>query len=132
MAWIPGPRSPLGRVRAVLAGTLGGSCHACRSRPGTSVDHDHLTNRVRGLLCLPCNNQIDFCMHASGCAFADYLNHPPAAGLNLAYPQPERLRHSSVDDLRIALLGFDPRYGRGRRRGRASERPSSSPDTTGD
>lgn len=64
-----GPDTPLGRLRAVLAEALGPLCHTCGRRPGTSVDHDHLSNRVRGLLCLPCNNQVDLCVHASGCAF---------------------------------------------------------------
>lgn len=33
----------------------GGLCLLCRERPGEHVDHDHLTQQVRGVLCSCCN-----------------------------------------------------------------------------
>ena len=43
-----------------LLATQGGRCGICRvtlvaSDKGTHVDHDHATNRVRGVLCRTCN-----------------------------------------------------------------------------
>ncbi len=35
--------------------TQNGLCAACQMRPGTQVDHDHSTRRVRAILCLQCN-----------------------------------------------------------------------------
>lgn len=32
-----------------------GLCAICRKRQGTAVDHNHLTGKIRGLLCVPCN-----------------------------------------------------------------------------
>ncbi len=33
----------------------GGLCALCRERPAQHVDHDHLTGKVRGMLCSCCN-----------------------------------------------------------------------------
>jgi hypothetical protein len=49
-----------------LVAALGQPCHACLIRPGASIDHDHFTGLVRGLLCLYCNTHIDGCLHVSG------------------------------------------------------------------
>lgn len=105
-----GPATPEGRQRAQLVAALGRMCHACHVRPGASIDHDHLTGLVRGLLCRYCNTHIDGCPHASGCAWADYLNNPPAAHLRLRYTKPERVGRSDRAAEKIEYLGFDPLY----------------------
>lgn len=33
----------------------GGRCYLCRTRPAEHVDHDHVSRRVRALLCFRCN-----------------------------------------------------------------------------
>lgn len=33
----------------------GGRCAVCAERPAEHVDHDHVTGKVRGLLCFNCN-----------------------------------------------------------------------------
>ena len=58
---------------ALLLSQQGGRCATCRAVPadGTSlhVDHDHETGRVRGLLCMRCNNALGLMRES-----ADVLN----------------------------------------------------------
>jgi hypothetical protein len=64
----------------------GGVCYMCRRAKGTgakrlSVDHDHKTGIVRGLLCSPCNRGVLGHLRDDPEAFQrgiDYLNNPPA------------------------------------------------------
>lgn len=61
-----------------------GVCAICKRATGAtrrlSVDHDHQTGEVRGLLCRPCNDMLG---HARDSIFffyraANYLNNPPS------------------------------------------------------
>ena len=86
-AWSPycGQTSVESRIRRVLIDSFGRACAVCGVSPGVSVDHDHFSGLVRGLLCLDCNGRVDWCPHVQNCMFADYLNTPPAADLRLKY-----------------------------------------------
>lgn len=63
-----------------------GRCAICRARPRSqrlSVDHDHRTGRVRGLLCSRCNHDLLGAAHDSLDlldASVFYLRTPPASG----------------------------------------------------
>lgn len=81
------PSTPKGRIRKALVELAGPNCHACNALPGKDIDHDHATGLVRGLLCGHCNSKAESCAHIDGCAWADYLNEPPAASLQLRYPK---------------------------------------------
>lgn len=67
----------------------GGCCYICRRAKGTgkkrlSVDHDHQTGHVRGLLCKPCNRDVLGHLRDSPAALrraAEYLEIPPAFGV---------------------------------------------------
>ncbi|WP_221320892.1 endonuclease domain-containing protein [Actinoplanes sp. L3-i22] len=105
-----GADRPGGRERAALVAALGAHCHICRELPGAYLDHDHFTGLIRGLLCVGCNNDLERCLHVAGCPCGDYLTAPPAAGLGLYYPKPDRLANHDKELRRIAYLGFDPRF----------------------
>jgi hypothetical protein len=102
------PATAKGRLRIRLAAELGRHCHACRQGPTFAVDHDHFTGLIRGMLCRNCNSQVDHCPHLTGCPFADYLNNPPAARLQLTFTDKKANRPSPGDKLRIDRLGFNP------------------------
>lgn len=73
-----------------------GRCAICRRRPRDDisfhVDHDHVTGRVRGLLCFPCNN-----------ALGDFDDSPVVLARAADYVIEDRIRHR-VDGL-LALAG---------------------------
>lgn len=63
----------------------GGKCALCRRATGAtknlSVDHDHVSGRVRGLLCQKCNRDVLGHLRDDPEAFLrgiDYLTNPPA------------------------------------------------------
>lgn len=63
----------------------GGKCAICQRATGASknlsVDHDHETGEVRGLLCTPCNRDVLGHLRDSVLALlraVRYLLHPPA------------------------------------------------------
>lgn len=63
----------------------GGKCAICQRATGArkklSVDHDHATGEVRGLLCTPCNRDVLGHLRDSVMALlraVRYLLHPPA------------------------------------------------------
>ena len=67
----------------------GGLCYLCRRATGTtrrlSVDHDHKTGQVRGLLCRPCNNILGHARDdpAFFCRAVEYLMAPPWARVKI-------------------------------------------------
>ena len=38
-----------------LVGAQGGLCAICESKPAAHVDHDHVSGKIRGVLCFTCN-----------------------------------------------------------------------------
>lgn len=65
----------------------GGRCAICTRATGASrrlsVDHDHDSGKVRGLLCRPCNSLLGHLRDDLGAAYriAQYLKSPPAIQL---------------------------------------------------
>jgi hypothetical protein len=78
--------SKLGRIRRQLVDEFGPGCMICPDPWAVLVDHDHLTGIVRGYLCRDCNTRVDNCHHLDDCAFATYLNDPPALRLEITHP----------------------------------------------
>jgi hypothetical protein len=64
-------------------------CFICRRANGTtrrlSVDHDHRTGLVRGLLCRPCNDLLGHLRDDPAAAYRiyAYLSNPPARDLGI-------------------------------------------------
>lgn len=74
----------------------GGRCYICQRASGKrkrlSVDHDHKTGRVRGLLCTPCNRDVLGHLRDSVDALqraVTYLLLPPADAV--LTPEPKRV-----------------------------------------
>lgn len=67
-----------------LYAAQGGVCYICRRANGKtrrlSVDHDHVSGRVRGLLCRPCNNILGHLRDSIEAAerVVAFLKDPPA------------------------------------------------------
>lgn len=67
----------------------GGVCYLCRRATGTtrrlSVDHDHKTGEVRGLLCRPCNNLLGHARDEAAFFYRaiEYLMAPPWARVKI-------------------------------------------------
>ena len=76
-------RPTVQRVREVLAVWQAGRCAVCDGRLGDQpiVDHDHVTNRVRGLLCASCNTREG--IDRDDPVLAAYRAAPPTALLQL-------------------------------------------------
>lgn len=89
---------------------FGSACMCCGVNTGISIDHDHFSGLVRGLICHWCNNWVDWCLHGvdSSCHRAQYLESPPAYDLGLAYPGPTKTKLSAKRLEIIDVLGFDP------------------------
>lgn len=66
----------------------GERCYICQRANGRSrklsVDHDHKTGKVRGLLCRPCNSMLGHGRDNPTMFYraAEYLRFPPAGGLH--------------------------------------------------
>lgn len=61
-----------------LVAKQGGVCAICGRGPKNnrlSIDHDHNTGRVRGILCAPCNRHVGY-FEAHGRAMLQYLSAP--------------------------------------------------------
>lgn len=83
-----------GRMRHRIIEEFGPWCMICGEDYGIYLDHDHLTHRVRGLVCHECNLWVDRCWHKNGCWRSDYLNDSPLTHLDLVYPDSASTRRS--------------------------------------
>ncbi|SEP02661.1 endonuclease domain-containing protein [Actinacidiphila rubida] len=77
-----------------------GRCACCPASPNT-IDHDHRSGRVRGLLCTSCNRleadyfrRLRMCVHAPPYCFEDYWRSPPALPLRWVMNGPGVFRHA--------------------------------------
>lgn len=100
----PASSTRVGAMRTDLIEQFGPRCMICHLRFATVIDHDHLTDRVRGLLCHECNLWVDGCDDIDGCWRADYLNSPPLAHLNLIYPNATATRRQAGFRRTVAVI----------------------------
>lgn len=91
---------------AALLELQDGRCAICRGAPKSqrlSVDHDHRTGRVRGLLCSRCNHDLLGAAHDSLellTRAAGYLETPPSSG-SWDAPKSEAKRQVARDVLDV-------------------------------
>lgn len=83
--WIKATYGITGAEYRAIYEAQGGKCAICQRATGASkklsVDHDHVTGEVRGLLCTPCNRDVLGHLRDSVLALlraVRYLLHPPA------------------------------------------------------
>lgn len=98
-----GGGTPVGKLRRRLVAEGGPACWACGLRFGSMVDHDHRTGEVRGLLCNHCNQKSEWCVHLSGCPWAEFMNRGPR-WTGLPYPSHDKTRGRDGTIGRLALL----------------------------
>lgn len=93
-----------------LLAAQGGRCFICQRKPAKdralAVDHNHVTGRVRGLLCpSQCNYRLLGAFHEDADLFeraAEYLRNPPCLALGLEVyvpnaPPPEQPRQRPIE-----------------------------------
>lgn len=88
-------------LRRALITTFGRHCMICGYSWPSVVDHDHQTMLARGYVCGDCNTNLDSCVHPSGCPYSDYLNNPPAFGLQLRYPKNYGRTNQPIYQIRV-------------------------------
>ena len=83
-------------------------CAICRRATGAtrklSVDHDHKTGAVRGLLCRPCNDLLGHIRDdlATAQRIVNYLHIPPAKHLQIQALHIDHRKESGGNDTRAA------------------------------
>lgn len=86
--------------RTAMAGSQGGRCAICGGADPKHIDHDHVTGRVRGLLCGPCNMGLGL--------FKDDPNRLLSAIRYLADSGPDPLRVELYPARTDVVLEIDP------------------------
>lgn len=95
----PGEKIPRWYVWWRLFELQHGRCACCLASPNT-IDHDHRSGAVRGLLCASCNRletdyfrRLRMCVHPPPHCFEDYWRYPPALRFRWIMSSPNSFRH---------------------------------------